>query len=115
MTPTMESTTREALEKSIEHWRLIADGSDNKIGPKHCELCKLFRKPTQQSLSGHGTGFKCFGCPVLTKTRKHLCEGTPYENAECFWGKYGNEEKFRAAAKLELAFLESLRPVEAKA
>jgi len=86
-------TVTQRLELAIEKWQLLAT-SRKKIrntGSDTCALCdKFFRNPD------------CTGCPVVARTRRENCLGTPYPNYE-----FGRSS-FAKAAKQELAFLQSL-------
>lgn len=90
----VKRTTREALECSIDKWKIIValvsggyDVSDN--GFMSCGLCHKYYDR------------QCKGCPVKLKTGLADCEGTPYDK----W----HDTPTLAVAKAELAFLESLR------
>jgi len=103
----MNEATREALEASIAHWQAAAEIDDPRkaqFGCQNCALCKLFRSKT------------CDGCPVATRTGIISCKGTPYANAIVWRNRWifdledrGAEAAYRAAARREVEFLESLR------
>ena len=95
----MDDRTLEALKASIEKWRgheTASDPREVKIGSEYCPLCQIF------ILGG------CDGCPVYEHTWKYYCSGTPYNNVDI----YDPLDKFRAAARAEREFLESLLPEE---
>jgi hypothetical protein len=120
----MDARTAEALEKSIEHWRenCAALMELVKIGPAQCALCCMFHSIFD------GSRNDCEGCPIVTATETTLCRSTPYDRAEAAYAIWEDcdaddagddlkrqqaEAAFRAAAREELAFLESLRePVD---
>ena len=99
----MDAATKEALTKSIEHWRRLSDGTrmdGEGISQSECALCKRF--------FSKATG--CASCPVRIKTGAPFCTNSPYDRATEV-RKFGlDSEEFKAAAKLELEFLESLLP-----
>ena len=104
MTDQMDPKTETALRQSVEKWRKnsrVRKLGNAKVGAEHCPLCLLFNDYVNPDV---GEGCNC--CPVKGRTGHAGCVGTPYEDAEgaC------DEESFRAAAKEELAFLESLLP-----
>jgi hypothetical protein len=81
----MKSKTLAALKKSIVIWSDRANGLDVDKG---CPLCKLFPD--------------CIDCPVMLKTGKPSCSGTPFYK----WAA----KPTAANAKKELDFLKSLLP-----
>lgn len=104
----MNETTRAALEASIAHWKENAAATDRdevRTGVGSCALCRI-----------HWTD-NCDGCPVAVRTDQSLCRGTPWEAAKAAWDRWmfadsddaAPGEAFRAAAREEVAFLESLR------
>ena len=98
----MHKATREAIETSIAHWKDIAQATVSRkvrIGCCHCTLCTMFRRDG------------CNGCPVVARTGMWSCRKTPYEAARealRLWGRTGDSVAFRAAARAETEFLESL-------
>jgi hypothetical protein len=118
----MDVRTAEALERSIEHWREVcaAQMPDVQTGDQSCALCHLFHPYYRLNDDA------CGGCPISGRTARMFCRGTPYSDADSshtdwlFARKSSDEEAmqraesaFRAAARAELAFLESLRePVD---
>jgi len=111
-TKPMDPETRAALEASIQHWRENAAAErpeDASVGADSCALCKIFVLATDSW---------CEGCPVMLHTGMNECGGTPYRKAFAAlndWRKHGDEDyrdAFHAAAREEVAFLESLRPQE---
>ena len=106
----MDETTVNALLGSIEKWQGIVEGDVFDSGHENCPLCQRFQNTSRPS----GV---CDGCPVKKKTGMAMCYGTPYDRwllVEPDWSKtdkkYSHNEKSIAAAKDELAFLESLLP-----
>ena len=100
MTPKMH----EALLASIEHWKenLAAGMHKAQIGGRDCPLCNATR-PSPES------GVNCSKCPVMQKTGKWDCEGSPWRDVEnASWD--ADEVAFREAAQREIAFLQSLLP-----
>ena len=100
MTPKMH----EALLASIEHWKgnLAAGVHEAKIHGWDCPLCKATRQ-------GPDSGPDCSKCPVMQKTGKWDCEGSPwYDVAYAYYD--GNETAFPHAAQREITFLRSLLP-----
>jgi hypothetical protein len=99
----MPARTLAALKASIQHWQRLSTGKRHPgedIGGDNCALCHLF---------WFDRG--CRGCPVSAKTGFSDCEGTPYGNTSRARHRHGlDSPQFRAAAKLELAFLRSLLP-----
>lgn len=114
----MEPKTLEALRESIAHWDRLASGNrkpGEMTGVDHCALCALFwtwdKKVDKPS---------CVGCPVMARTGKKFCTGSPYEAAmEVIEDLEDNgvpddetldHPDFKAAAMRELEFLRSLLP-----
>lgn len=107
----MDKRTRAALEESIQHWQENVNArtpDDAALGPSECALCREFNDT-----------HCCVGCPVSAATDMDYCHGTPYsaaDRAHDEWLTFPQDnvraEKFREAAKAELAFLISLRPTE---
>ena len=95
----MDDRTLEALKASIEKWRgheTADDPREVRLESGYCPLCQIFR------LNG------CVRCPVYNYTGQDYCRGTPFHDVD----KYGPPDKFRAAARAEREFLESLLPKE---
>ena len=88
-----------ALDDSIAHWERLRDCKTKKelddegVGGVACALCLQFQVNSQ-----------CTECPVHLVTGKQLCVGTPYVDAFSAY-MYGSLDEFRAAAKVELGFL----------
>ena len=107
----MNVATRAALEKSIEKWQEIADGSGTDEGSRNCALCGLF------------LAVDCRGCPVAVATGKTLCDGSPYVRwgwafsaAEWLDGsRRADTSERKAAARAELEFLQGLFPAKRRA
>jgi hypothetical protein len=99
----------EALEKSIEKWQKIYDGTGFDAGVDDCELCIVFND-----------FLNCTDCPVFIRTGRNFCNGTPYKE----WFKHHESkhnschpmriecEECKRIAKDELDFLISLRKEE---
>lgn len=102
----MNADALEALKDSIAHWGRLSTGTrqpDEVVGPSDCALCRRFNHPTPPTL--------CVGCPVAGRTKLAHCSGTPYAQAAFAFGYYGPDSpEFKAAAKKELEFLQSLLP-----
>lgn len=105
----MNPETREALEKSIQHWERLSTGNrqqDEIPGRLNCALCVLFWR-------SEDAGISCRGCPVQERTGFNCCRGTPYADVSDFWDSEDPElldtSEFRELAKAELEFLKSLR------
>jgi hypothetical protein len=99
----MTAEVAEALEASIAKWKRnsrVRNPDRFLIQAEDCPLCALFYMND------------CTGCPVAMKTGRAVCEGTPYYDAVKAWDVYwydDNGKAARAAAREEVAFLESLR------
>jgi len=93
----MNPETLQALKQSIEKWKGNASGLHMKIDT--CPLCVLFYR-------SQADDDYCKSCPVSAHTKKALCLGTPFKDATLA----STLEEFRAAAQLEVEFLESLLP-----
>lgn len=104
----MNRETELALSASIEHWRENEEAecfTKASVESADCALCADFYHED------------CQGCPVAQSTGRTWCRGTPYQaaaDALDHWA-YGEKEdaerhreEFRACAKREREFLESL-------
>jgi len=94
----MDKKTKQALEGSIAKWEAIVAGTGEDQGVCNCPLCRLF------------FGKDCVGCPVMERTGRWCCRGSPYDA----WSTLHDEEmpdekRVAEAAKTELEFLKSLR------
>jgi hypothetical protein len=105
---------RAALDASIKHWEenVAAETSDQASIPyRHCALCTKFDSDEETEAT------RCTRCPVYRRTKRQLCEGTPYKaawdalEAWCFAGDKNAAARsaWMAAAQAELDFLISLR------
>jgi hypothetical protein len=107
----MTNTALQALKGSIKHWEELAAGYGgvfNTPSSPYCPLCKHFIRDV------------CRGCPVREKTQAPLCQNSPFSSIQSMWDKdlitpkndykYLKSKVFKAAAKKELEFLESLLP-----
>jgi hypothetical protein len=113
----VDDRTLAALDASIRHWEenLAAEMVGQvDISTNACALCDMF-------LVSHGLSRPCSRCPVYQRTGQTLCGGTPYGRAattykEWLWRRDNpvlpddSRDVFRAAARLEVEFLRSLRP-----
>ena len=95
----MKKEVLDALMGSIKKWEKIVDGTGTNRGRSNCPLCQMFNNP-------------CQGCPVMKRTGKKYCDGTPYEKYErYYWAKdKTDKKKLKRFALLELKFLKSLLP-----
>ena len=106
----MNKKTLAALRASIQHWREneAAETVDLAgVFAEDCALCRMFVEKNDD----------CAGCPVQKKTRSVQCRGSPWYSAKTAfldWKKNpdntGARDAFRAAARAEREFLESLLP-----
>lgn len=120
-----------ALEESIKVWKSKLDQQDPnniKMGVFYCPLCVQFHGGSKVDDVDH-----CRGCPVLKKTGKQYCNGTPFVVAHDAWYQWRwvyngtkhnklfdaatiarSKARFLKAATEEVAFLKSLRIGEKK-
>ena len=94
----------EALEKSIKHWEENAAATDfNKVDitSSSCALCEAHED--------------CADCPVMKRTGKSYCGGSPYchaADAYFAWKEDPYDPELRDAfSQAEVDFLKSLRKV----
>lgn len=105
----MTDAVTKAIEGSIKKWQKIVDYLsiknnrawyigiiDLEQGEDNCPLCKLY--PDKD----------CNGCPVILKTCRDNCIGSPYIDFHNAWA-VRNLKLARREAKAELKFLKSLR------
>jgi hypothetical protein len=105
----MLAETLRALRESIAHWKRMLAGKERPGEQPNgwwCSLCTLF------NWDGDGG---CSACPVRQKTGLRCCQGSPYWRAHYAYHTRGSscpdtEREWRTAAKLQIAFLESLLP-----
>jgi len=92
-----------ALKGSIKKWVKIVKGTGVDSGTDNCPLCDKFVNNAHNS-------FSCYGCPVLRKTDKTGCAGTPYPrfNSSSTDGKAVNQLSVLAAVDM-LRFLVKLK------
>lgn len=118
----MNAATLKALKESIAHWKRMRAKPSIIERPisDDCPLCRLFFK---DELLTH-----CAGCPVMDKTDKSGCVGTPYDDAYEAWHSLDLPNTYdyppswivivlstwRRLALLEIKFLQSLLPVKRK-
>lgn len=108
----MPARTLKALKASIEKWRKNENGDFQGTGSDNCPLCLLFHSEENPKVHWDAC---CHGCPVYGKTKTDSCDGTPYRAAIRAKITHGwDSRQFRAAAKRERIFLESLLPKETK-
>ena len=124
----MNKETLVALQKSIKRWKKFASRKEIVyhigMGAKNCPLCNLFNLSRELHEINSDP---CKGCPVKKRTKKPYCYHTPYGIAsECYYNWEDAERnesvrladilqiKFKAAAKKEVEFLESLLPKNVK-
>jgi len=104
----MDSETLKALQGAIKKWQRIVAGTGEDRGVVNCPLCQMFVVP-HVDLNGHPIDdLVCVGCPVMKKTGKRYCEGSPYP-------EYRLVDKNTENAQKELDFLRSLLPNDQKA
>jgi hypothetical protein len=104
----MNPETLKALKASIRHWERILIGTDIEIGPKHCALCRKFRR---YRLPSGG----CCKCPVCRRTGFYACNETPYRDFASAWVfPHKHNESTIILAWKELEFLRSLLPKKEK-
>lgn len=100
----MDKVTLRALRASIAKWDKIAEGKGGSRGEKNCALCKLYWRDD------------CERCPVMLRTGKEFCQGTPYEGFgklaayHLTQGEIARTPEAKARAKEEADFLRSLLP-----
>lgn len=104
-TKPMPKRTLAALKASIKHWEEMSKTGLTLQQPEadQCALCRAFLIAIEDSDKS------CQGCPIFEATGIKYCGNTPYEQASRA-ADDGNEERFKAEAKEELSFLQSLLP-----
>ena len=108
----MNKLTRNALEKSIQHWERMMDNKRKKSMHKKstdglempwdtdCALCRRFKLKSNS----------CEGCPIMLKTGCYECHNTPYYDARAAFDCYGIDSRaFKKEAQNMIDFLISLR------
>ena len=68
------------LRGSIRKWYKIATGRGLDKGPSNCPLCLLYRKRSIGSFGEERWSSCSLACPVLIKTGRLNCLGSPYED-----------------------------------
>lgn len=63
----MNHEARVALEACITKYAGILRGDEYRLDVSECPLCKLY-----------WWGANCVGCPVMKRTGRDRCKGTPY-------------------------------------
>lgn len=105
----MPARTLKALKASIRHWEEMSRTGWDKEQPgaSRCALCRLHQHKLNRDAD-------CRRCPVMWRTGKQYCAGTPYEGASAAWAAgnrlLANRPAFLKAAAHEAAFLRSLLP-----
>ena len=101
----MNRKTLQALKDSIEKWRQIERGEMADMASDNCPLCIHFS-------NAYGD-IDCSSCPVMKRTGKYGCVGTPYVN----WSlevlvnvPVADTPKLVRLARAEREFLENLLP-----
>jgi len=105
----MDAIAEKALDKSIEKWEKIVDGTGVDDGINNCALCVQYQD------------FFCEGCPVYEKTEITGCKNTPYTEWESHWENNHLKgfdffprkimcDECKKLAQKELDFLRSLKP-----
>lgn len=101
----MTPETLAALQGSIVKWENIVAGKDTDKGGDNCPLCQMFAHNDSPPVNW------CEGCPVMKKTGKHSCEGTPYYSTYIYQQDPKTfDDLDRKRAQVELDFLRSLLP-----
>jgi len=106
---------KDPLELAIQKWvDIVAHleqiyffeqfDSELQQGCENCALCEKYYFCVE------GITF-CAGCPVYKRTKREMCEATPFEDFLCA-KRDRNRDKMLECARRELAFLESLRCTE---
>lgn len=90
----MSPETLAALRGSIAKWQHIVAGTETDQGGTNCPLCRIFNSLMTPRF--------CIGCPVMGRTGRRVCIGSPYEDY------LKNESTENAQAELD--FLISLLP-----
>jgi hypothetical protein len=107
----MQLATKKALLASIEHWRELEQAKsfyDVQLGPDQCALCQRFGYPCERTIQKTTER-----CPVYKSTGLKSCRGSPFSDADCA-SEDEDLHAFRAAARREREFLESLLPSPTK-
>ncbi len=104
----MDEQTHKALIASIEKWERNAEAETPeayRTRANHCPLCTLYVKSA------------CRGCPVMARTSRPGCVGTPWheaDDAKRDWSTLPQRARLRnearAAARKDVEFLKSLLP-----
>lgn len=100
--------TLTALQRSIDHWQRVVDGSEIATGSDDCDLCEQFY-PEGRGDWDQETEGNCKGCPVDAYTKGFGCIGTPCGGYFKHMEKGEPEFAHRYAVE-ELDFLKGLLP-----
>ena len=107
----MQPETLTALKESIAHWERMESGTSSDLeapNGDHCALCHKFCALYEE---GDDEREDCVGCPIKEHTNESGCNGTPFYDARDAWHAYGESSpEFKAAARIQIAFLKSLLP-----
>jgi len=92
------------LELSISKWADIYNGVGKDAMNLNCALCISYRN---YHINDERS---CIHCPVMIKTGKAFCKGTPYdEYAYSAYKCWDEEIELKEIALIEMQFLQSLR------
>lgn len=109
----MDADTLEALRGSIAKWEGIVAGTTKNHCADNCPLCHKFNF----SFTGARRAQSCKGCPVMERTGRQFCDGSPYEDYEDMEERveegYAEGAALKPLAIAEVDFLKSLLPKEA--
>jgi len=86
----------ELIEKSVEKWENIVDGTGVDHGTQNCPLCQEFYDDN------------CEGCPVAEETGYDMCQYTPYFDWDEYCTNNDNQWPYKVFDKIskELAIEE---------
>lgn len=94
----MSTKSEEALDESIAHWHSVKREYESCFRGD-CALCDKYYSEDEEI-------YRCRGCPILIKTNKTNCKGTPYyeynDNKEDV-----SESKRKRLAQDEIDFLQT--------
>jgi hypothetical protein len=112
------SARNRALRGSIRKWYKIATGRGIDQGPGNCALCLRYRRKTIGAFGDERWSSCSLECPVLIKTGRENCQGSPYEDFARGLIQYGWPQdrpltkntalEIRISAWAEYAFLKGL-------
>ncbi len=94
----MARSLKQAWEKTLLKWKMLAKGEKVEGGTQSCGLCDLFH------------GRLCVGCPVCLHTGRPSCRGTPFIEWHCVTtGASVKDPEAGAWAQRELEFLREVK------